>query len=137
MSRIFWDTHLFLYLGEGGARAGRVAALRRWMTGRGDELLTSALTLGELLAGPAGSERWELALSAGASVLPFDAEAARRFARIRRDPAIGTADAIQLACAATGATDLFVTGDDRLSGAAVPGIQFIQSLDRAAPRQVR
>ena len=134
MSRIFWDTHLFLYLGEGGARGARVAGLRRWMTGRGDSLLTSALTLGELLAGPAEAARWELALAAGATVLPFDAAAARHFAGIRRDGTIGAADAIQLACAAAGATDLFVTGDDRLSDAAVPGIGFIQSLDRAAPR---
>ena len=137
MSRIFWDTHLFLYLAGDGARAGQVASFRRWMIDRGDALLTSALTLGEVL-GAAGedAQRFERAIAASATVLPFDDEAARRFARIRRDPAIGairTADAIQLACAAAGGTDLFVTGDDRLAGMTVPGIQFIQSLDRAAP----
>ena len=83
---------------------------------------------------PAEAARWGLALAAGAELLPFDAAAARLFAGIRRDAAIGTADAIQLACAASGATDLFVIGDERLGGAVVPGIGFIQSLDRAAPR---
>ncbi len=134
MSRIFWDTHLFLYLAGDGARAGQVASFRRWMIGRGDALLTSALTLGEVL-GAAGedAQHFERAIAAAATVLPFDDDAARRFARIRRDPAIRTADAIQLACAAAGGTDLFVTGDDRLAAMTVPGIQFIQSLDRAAP----
>ncbi len=133
MSRIFWDTDLFLYLAGDGARAGQVAALRRWMIDRGDTLLTSTLTLGEVLAAGEESGRFERAIAAAAIVLPFDDGAARRFARIRRDPAIRTADAIQLACAAAGGTDLFVSGDDRLAGMTVPGIQFIQSLDRAAP----
>ena len=136
MSRIFWDTDLFLSLAADDARAGRVAALRRWMLRRNDELLTSTLTLGELLAASGGAGtvagRFERALAA-AAILPFDAAAARLFAAIRADPAIAAADAIQLACAAAAGTDLFVAGDDRLRGAHVPGIQFIQSLDRAAP----
>ena len=53
MSRVFWDTNLFVYLIEGtGARAESVVALRRRMIERGDELLTSTLTLGELLVKP-------------------------------------------------------------------------------------
>ena len=83
---------------------------------------------------PVEAARRELALAAGAVVLPFDAAAARLFAGIRREAAIGTAVAIQLACAASGATDPFVTGDERLIGAVIPGIGLIQSLDRAAPR---
>ena len=47
MSRIFWDTNLFIYLIEDQTEhAERVASLRRRMIERGDELLTSALTLG-------------------------------------------------------------------------------------------
>ena len=53
MSRIFWDTNLFVYLIEEQAtrprRAEAVAALRRRMIERGDELLTSTLTLDDLL----------------------------------------------------------------------------------------
>lgn len=140
MSRIFWDTNLFVYLVEDrGARAEQVVALRRWMIERRDELLTSALTLGEALVKPmeAGDEeltrQYEHAIEAGATVLSFDHHAARRFADIRRDRSIRAPDAIQLACAAAANVDLFVTNDERLSRKHVRGIQFIQSLDRATP----
>ena len=52
MTRVFWDTNLFVYLLEGGAFAARVRALRARMLERGDQLVTSALTLGELLVKP-------------------------------------------------------------------------------------
>ena len=140
MSRIFWDTNLFVYLVEDrGARAEQVVALRQWMIEREDDLLTSALTLGEVLVKPmeAGDEalvrRYEHAIGAGATVLPFDDRGARRFADIRRDRSIRAPDAIQLACAAAANADLFVTNDDRLSRKRVHGIQFIQSLDKATP----
>ena len=136
MSRIFWDTHPFLYLMAGGeGRAERAAALREWMLGRGDALYTSALTLGEVLAWPDenAARRCEHAIHAAATVLPFDRRAALRFAEIRRDPAIGAADAVQLACAAAADVDLFVTGDDRLSRVRVEGVQFVRSLEKAAP----
>ena len=138
MSRIFWDTNLFVYLIEGaGNRAEQVAAVRRRMIERGDELLTSTLTLGEVLVKPleAGDdvlrERYEQAIRAGATVVPFDVRAAPRFAAIRQDRAIRAPDAIQLACASAAGTDLFITNDDRLSRKSVPGIQFIQSLGSA------
>ena len=140
MSKIFWDTNLFVYLVEDrGARADQVMALRQWMMEREDELLTSALTLGEVLVKPIeeGDEtlmrRYEHAIGAGATVLPFDDHAARRFANIRRDRSIKAPDAIQLACAAAADVDLFVTNDDRLSRKHVRGIQFIQSLDKTTP----
>ena len=140
MSRVFWDTNLFVYLVEDrGARADQVMALRQWMIEREDELLTSTLTLGEVLVKPleAGDEtlmrRYEHAIGAGATVLPFDDHSARRFADIRRDRSIKAPDAIQLACAAAANVDLFITNDDRLSRTHVRGIQFIQSLDKATP----
>ena len=137
MSRVFWDTNLFIYLIEGtGARAESVVALRRRMIERGDELLTSTLTLGELLVKPVEMDDHGLrdsylqAMHDGVSVLPFDAQAALRFAAIRGDRSIRAPDAIQLACAAAAGTDLFVTNDDRLSRKNVSGIAFIQSLQR-------
>ena len=137
MSRVFWDTNLFVYLvEEKGARAESVAALRQRMIERGDELLTSALTLGELLVKPVEMgddelrDRYVRAMEEGVAVLPFDARAAPRFAAIRRDRSIRAPDAIQLACAAAAGTDLFITNDDRLSRKNVPGIAFIQSLQR-------
>ena len=137
MSRVFWDTNLFVYLMEGkGARAESVVALRRRMIERGDELLTSALTLGELLVKPVemGDDalryRYLRAMEEGVTVLPFDTRAAPRFAAIRGDRSIRAPDAIQLACAAAAGTELFITNDDRLSRKNVPGIAFIQSLQR-------
>ena len=137
MSRVFWDTNLFVYLMEGHGRANQVAALRQRMMERDDELLTSALTLGEVLVKPmeAGDQelrqRYEIVITAGAVVLPFDARAAPRFAEIRRDRSIRAPDAIQLACASTAGVDLFITNDDRLSRKRVRGIHFIQPLDNA------
>ena len=137
MSRVFWDTNLFVYLVEDrGERAERVAALRRRMIERDDELLTSALTLGEVQVKPmeVGDEdlmrRYEQVIGTGATVLPFDLRAAPRFAEIRRDRSIRAPDAIQLACASAAGTDLFITNDERLSRKNIQGIHFIQSFEK-------
>jgi hypothetical protein len=53
MSRIFWDTNLFIYLWEDyGALSQAVVELRAKMLRRGDQLLTSTLTLAEILVKP-------------------------------------------------------------------------------------
>ena len=139
MSRIFWDTNLFVYLFENkGELTEKVVSLRERMIERNDELLTSTLTLGELLVKPmeAGNEtlmrRYEQAIVASATVVPFDRAAASTFATIRRDRTIQPPDAIQLACASVAGADLFITNDQRLSRKVVPGIHFIQSLAAAA-----
>ena len=136
MSRIFWDTNLFIYLFEGyGDFSGRVAELRRKMLARGDQLLTSTLTLGEVLVKPAerGDEelcrKYEEAITATALLLPFDAKAARTYARLRCERSFRAPDAIQLACAAAARVDLFITNDTRLQGKHVEGIQFIVPLE--------
>ena len=136
MTRVFWDTNLFVYLFEGGAFAARVREVRSRMLARGDQLLTSALTLGELLVKP--RERGESAVRDHeatirhiATILPFDATCAPRYAAIRGDRAIKGPDAIQRACAAGAGVDLFITNDDRLSRKHVPDVKFITSLERA------
>lgn len=138
MSRIFWDTNLFIYLIEGsGERTDAVLRLRERMLARNDALYTSTLTLGEVLVKPTEENepelaaRYEKALTAGATVLTFDVKAARMFAAIRKDRSIRPPDAIQLACAAEAKVDLFITNDDRLSDKIVPGVQFVTSLNRA------
>ena len=138
MSRIFWDTNLFIYLFENyGNLSDRVADVRLRMLARGDELLTSTLTLGEILVKPTEIGNAELkatyeeAVARVATVLPFSREVARLYAEIRRDRSIRPPDAIQLACAAHARVDLFITNDDRLATKAVAGIHFIQSLERA------
>ena len=135
MSRIFWDTNLFIYLLEDkGERTERVVSLRKRMIERQDQLLTSALTLGEILAKPlqAGDGElmrlYESTITASAAVLPFDQAASAAFASVRQNPSIHPADAIQLACASVAGVDMFITNDQRLSRYVVPGIHFIQSL---------
>ena len=138
MSRVFWDTNLFIYLIEDyGELSERVVALRKRMLRRNDQLYTSTLTLGEVLVKPLEQEqetlrqKYEEALTAGAVLLPFNQEAAILYAAIRQDRTIRAPDAIQLACASQARVDLFITNDDRLSEKTFPGIQFITSLHRA------
>jgi predicted nucleic acid-binding protein len=138
VSRVFWDTNLFIYLLEGtGSQSDQVVRLRERMLERDDELCTSTLTLGEVLVKPveqgdtALRQRYEDVLSRTTRLIAFDRDAARRYAAIRLIRGIRPPDAIQLACAAQAGVDLFVTNDDRLSRFTVPGIQFLVSLDRA------
>jgi predicted nucleic acid-binding protein len=139
MSRVFFDTNLFIYLVDShGERYARVMSVLARMSERRDELLTSTITLGEVLVKPLAAgdtswaERYEKMLDTpGVSVLPFDRACARVYARLRQDPSLKPPDAIQLACASNARCDLFITNDDRLSRKIVPGIQFIASLDRA------
>jgi predicted nucleic acid-binding protein len=135
---VFWDTNLFIYLlEENGVLSEQVINLRKSMLRRRDELLTSTVTLGEVLVHPTRNNRPDIAglyeqeITQGARLIPFDVDAARIFAAIRCDKTIRSPDAIQLACAAQARCDLFITNDDRLSGKIVPGIQFVTSLQRA------
>jgi predicted nucleic acid-binding protein len=137
MSRIFWDSNLFIYFFEGNdARAAATRKLRQNMLERGDQLLTSSLTMGEILVKPASTNDqarcrlYEDVVGKTAVVLPFDLNAARRYAAIRSSTPIKGPDAIQLACASEAHVDLFVTNDRRLQGKKVDGIQFIVALDQ-------
>ncbi len=137
MSRIFWDTNLFIYLLEPNEEFSMLTKdLRIRMLTRGDQLLTSTITLGEVLIKPrqAGdSERcrkYERAISSAATLLSFDVRAARHYASIKSGRSIKAPDAVQLACAASAGVDLFITNDERLQNKQVPGVQFIVSLAR-------
>lgn len=137
MSRIYWDTMLFIYWLEDNPRyARRVIEIQSRMKERRDQLLTGALTFGEVLAGVyrrRDAQRAEevrvLLRQAVAEVLPFDLETADHYARIRAAFEVSPADAMHLAAAANARTDLFLTNDNRLVGKFVPGIQFIASLN--------
>lgn len=138
MARVFWDTNLFIYLFEHNAEwSARVIELRRRMLSRGDELLTSYLTVAEALTKPKELRNPILEKSylnfftAGAvKLIGFEVEAAKRYAEIRSRERIRPADAIQLACAAAASADLFITNDSRLSGLVVSGITFITGIQR-------
>jgi uncharacterized protein len=137
MSRIFWDTNLFIYLLEENEKFSTpTKELRAKMLRRGDQLLTSAITLGEILVKPrqAGDmercRKYERAIAAAATVIPFDVQAARHYAAIKSSRSVQAPDAVQLSCAASAGVDLFITNDDRLQNKHVPGIQFIVPLGR-------
>jgi len=138
MARVFWDTNLFIYLFEQHPlHWEKVRDLWTSMRSRGDSLLTSTMTVGEILSKPLLSNRHAVYReyigffkSGDVTVVPFDFEAALKFAEIRRDTRIRQPDAIQLACAAHAGTDLFLTHDDGLRGRVVEGVTIITSLAR-------
>lgn len=136
MSRIYWDSMLFIYwLDNNPLFAKRVASVYSRMEQRKDTLITSAVTFGEVLAGAyrkassQGEEVRAALLSVVAEVIPFTLETADAYARIRGNTNIASPDAIHLACAAVAGTDLFLTNDRNLIGKVIPGIQFIAGLD--------
>ena len=137
MSRVYWDSMLFIYWLEDHPQfAKQVDSIHSRMKQRQDRLITGAFTFGEVLAGTYRKGRPQLAVqfrellrSVVAEVVPFTIETADRYAQIRG--ALGTtpADAIHLASAAQAGTDLFLTNDKSLVGKTVPGIHFIALLD--------
>lgn len=138
MSRIYWDTMIFVYWLEENPQFGKRAnAIWARMQERNDQLITGALALGEVLAGAykrgAGSERIQEVRSAFESavseLIPFTVETADLFGRIKGSLNLPSADSIHLACAASANTDLFLTNDKNLIGKIIPGIQFIAGLD--------
>jgi len=137
VSRIYWDTMLFIYWLEDNPQfAKRVGAIRSRMQERNDQLLMGALTFGEVLAGVyrkgapgLAGETKRLLQSVVAEVVPFTVETADRYGQIRGSLGLPAVDAIHLASAAQAGTDLFLTNDKRLVGKFVPGVQFIASLD--------
>ena len=131
--RIFWDTNLFIYLWEDPARE-RMESLLAWQEAQEAEVVTSCLTLGELLVKPMQRQRADLVAQYSAAfaqihLIEFDRKAAFRFAQLRAShPRLPAPDAVQLACAATASVDLFVTNDRRLSRLEITGIGAIRAL---------
>ena len=137
MSKIFFDTNVFIYLFEDYEPfSSMVDATWRRMVQRRDQLVTSAMTLGELLEkttklGQASLiEQYDRAIRSRAQVLNFDASVAWRYATLRATHNIRNADAIQLACAAHFGVDIFITNDKHLHKLDVPGIGFIAPLEK-------
>lgn len=137
MSRIYWDTMLFIYWLEDHPRyGGRVQQIFERMRDRQDQLCTSSFAVGETLVGFHKRGAIERAARVRnffqqetVEVIPYTLETADLYAGIRSASGISSADAIHLACAASADTDLFLTNDKNLVGKVIPGIQFIAGLD--------
>ena len=137
MSKVFFDTNVFIYMFEGlEPNRSRVLAIRKRMLDRGDRIVTSAMTLGEVLVKPTKLgqtsliEQYDQAVRSAAQVVSFDAQIAWRYASLRATHTIRNADAIQLACAAHFGVDLFITNDKNLHKLNIPGIGFIAPLEK-------
>jgi uncharacterized protein len=137
MSRIYWDTMLFIYWLEGhSVYAKRVQHILSKMEERQDQLCTSVFAVAEVLVGPykAGDRGTvgkilEAFESSFIEILPLNLATADRCAQIRAQHGVSMADAIHLACAAHAGVDLFLTNDAVLPGKVIPGIHFIARLD--------
>jgi predicted nucleic acid-binding protein len=137
LSKVFFDTNVFIYMFEGlEPNRSRTLEIRKRMIDRGDRIVTSAMTLGEVLVRPTKLgqtsliEQYDHAIRATSQVISFDPQIAWRYASLRATHAIRNADAIQLACAAHFGVDLFITNDTRLHKLNVPGIGFIAPLEK-------
>ena len=114
----------------------RVRQIHKTMQQRGDQLCSSPFVLGEVLVGPLKTQNTAAANliqqffeSEQVTLLPFQPKAARIFAELRADHGLKSLDALHMAVAASAGVDLFLTFDSRLNKLAVPGINFIASLD--------
>ena len=137
MSLVYWDTMLFIYWLEAHSQYGtKVGHIHKRMSQRGDELCTSVFTVGEILTGAYKTGRTKEAAeiraffeSAAVRLLPFNTEAADRYARLRAQHNISPADAIHLASASVAHVDVYLTNDQKLKRLTIQGIQFIAGLD--------
>jgi predicted nucleic acid-binding protein len=126
MSRIFWDTMLFIYVLEDNPVFGpRVREVLERSYVRGDTLLTSHFAVGEVMAGGAGDRRISLAAR---DVL------AEAFSNLRSIHRLKAPDSINLACAGGAGVDMFLTNDAELLNRRlqVPGIHFISDFNVSA-----
>lgn len=138
MSRVYWDSMLFIYLIEGNQNfAPRVRSIYEAMEKRGDVLCTSVFTLGEVLTGPrklgatgvVNKIRDFFLTGNKVELLPFKIETADRYSDIRASLSVKSADAIHLASAADFGVELFLTHDKSLHKLTIPGIHFIAGLE--------
>ena len=137
MSRIYWDSMLFVYwLEDHPEHAARMGEIHEKMAGRGDTLCTSVFTVGEVLTGPykrgdteTAAQIREAFRSSQIELISFAPDTADRYAKIRGNHRVSPADAIHLASAAHAGVDLFLTNDKRLQPLIIPGIHFIAGLD--------
>ena len=119
--KAFLDTNLFIYLiEENELYLEKVHNLLQFLDKNGYEVITSTLTLGEILTKPYKDERLDLVerykeFFSDMELVELNREIGSLFAEIRATYNIKTPDAVQLASAIYAKAELFVSNDDRLS----------------------
>lgn len=131
--RVALDTSIFIYLIEEHPRyLPLIEPLFRQVDGGDREIVTSAITLLEVLVAPhrAGdmslAARYEAVLtrSRGLIVRDLDRPQLRLAAQIRAAHGVRTPDALQLAAAVSSKSAVFLTNDRRLPS--LPGLRVVQ-----------
>lgn len=137
MTRIYWDSMLFIYMLEANPVFGpKVRRILNQIVSRGQTLSTSVFTIGEILACPhrrgsiSGADAVKKYFLSGAvEVLPFTETTADRYSLIRGANRVTQADAIHLATAAEAGVDVFFTNDGDLRKLSIAGIKLFADLD--------
>lgn len=132
--KVFWDTNLFVYLIEQHPIFHpQVHELYRSHKSRGETVITSTLTYGELIAQPIRRNRMDIVArygeifgAGGIEMTEFSTRAAEIYGEIRARTALKQPDAIQFSCAIAGGASRFFTNDRQLWGVRVPGIDSVQ-----------
>jgi predicted nucleic acid-binding protein len=139
MSKVFWDSMLFIHLVEDHADyAPVVLKLLERCSERGDTLYTSHLSIAETLVGIAdGSAKEKVFLSTlnelAFRFVDFGGTAVQPFRVLRAQHGLKPPDAMNLACASALRCDMYLTGDKQLlkKHLHVPGIHFIVNFESA------
>lgn len=137
MSRVYWDTMLFVYILEGNPIFGqRTREAYEAFVRRGDTICTSVFTLGEILVLPkmvkdhAACQSIRNFMRGGeVELLPFTAETAEQYSTVRAETNLKAADAIHAATAILAKVSLFVTNDEGLRKQSIQGLPLIAGLD--------
>jgi predicted nucleic acid-binding protein len=137
VSRIYWDTNLFIYLHEDHPDFGPlVRQAYEFLVTRNDTLCTSVFTVGEVLTLPlqkndaaATNLIRESMMSGEIELIPLTLPMAERYAQIRAVTPLKAADALHLATAIEARADLFVTNDRQLQKLQFPGKPLSVGLD--------
>jgi len=137
MTRVYWDSNLFIYMHEGHPEFGPlVRRIYEGMIARYDTLCTSVFTVGEVLTLPlrlkdeaAIAAIRESMLSGEVELLPFTLAMAQRYGQIRALSPVKPADALHLATAIETKVNLFVTNDHKLWKLTLPDKPLTMNLD--------
>ena len=119
--KVFWDTNLFIYLiEENDLYIESLNNMLIFLEDNNYEIITSTLTLGEILTKPYKDNRLDLVekyktFFSNMELIELNSEIATLFSKIRADYGIKTPDAIQLASAIYSKCDFFATNDNKLN----------------------
>lgn len=137
MSRVYWDSMMFIYLQEGNPKyAPLVRRAYDAMVERNDTLCTSVFTVGELLTLPKARNNHALIESTrnfmvkgDVELLPFTLATAEKYSEVRATTGLKAGDAIHLATALEEKVRLFVTNDHQIQRLRMPGLPLMVGLD--------